>query len=92
MQTYTRIANPNWIFRRTHLRSEFALPVKMELLHDAIVGRLQHLHLRAAQMVARREMRSCSASECQHLDAGIVRGGNDMCGEILDGSRLETSQ
>jgi hypothetical protein len=64
----------------------------MELLHDAIVGRLQHLDLRATQMVARREMCSRSAAERQHLDACVVRGGDDMCCEILDGSRLEAGQ
>jgi hypothetical protein len=63
----------------------------MELLHDAVVGCLQHLDLGATQMVAGREMRSCSATERQHLDAGVVRSGNDVRGEILDGSGLETS-
>ena len=38
--THPRIANPDRIFRRTHLRPELALPVEMELLHDAVVGRL----------------------------------------------------
>ena len=43
--TYTRITNPDRILRRSHLRPELALPVEMELLHDAVVGCLQHLDL-----------------------------------------------
>jgi hypothetical protein len=92
LQTYTRIANPNWIFHRSHLRPELALPVEMELLHDAIIGCLQHLDLRTTQMVARREMCSCSAAKRQHLDACIVCSGDDMCCEILNGSGLEAGQ
>ena len=41
-------------------------------------------------MVAGREMGSCSAAKRQHLDASVVRRGNDMRREILDGSGLET--
>jgi hypothetical protein len=88
-ETYIRIANPNWIFGGTHLRPKLALAVEMELLHNAIISRLQHLDLRTTQMVARCEMGSSSTAECQRLDARRGRSGNDMCGEILDSSRLD---
>jgi hypothetical protein len=53
---------------------------------------LQHLDLGATEVVAGRETGSRSATERQHLDASVVRSGNDMRREILDSSGLETSQ
>jgi len=64
----------------------------MELLHDAIISCLQHFDLGAAQMVARRQMRSGSTTKRQHLDASVVRGRDDMCGEVFDGPRLRAGQ
>lgn len=91
-KTYIRVANPNRIFCRTHLCPELALPVKMELLHDAIISCLQHFDLGAAQMVARRQMRSGSTAKRQHLDASVVRGRDDVCREVFDGPRLRAGQ
>ena len=91
-KTYVRIANPNRIFRCTHLCPELALPVKMELLHDAIISCLQHFDLGAAQMVARRQVRSRSTAKRQHLDASVIRGRDDVCREVFDGPRLRAGQ
>ena len=43
-------------------------------------------------MMAWRQMRRCSATECQGLDAGIVGSGNDVRREVLNGSRLKAGQ
>ena len=91
-QTYAGIANPDRILGRTHLCPEFAFSVEVELLHDAVISRLQHLDLGATQVVARRQMRGCSTTECQHLDAGDACGRNDVCCEVLYSSRLEAGQ
>jgi hypothetical protein len=90
LQTYIRVANPNRIFCRTHLCPELALPVKMELLHDAIISCLQHFDLSAAQMVARRQMRSCSTAKRQRLDASVARRRDDVCREVFDSSGLKS--
>jgi hypothetical protein len=92
LQTYIGIANPNRIFCRTHLCPELTLPVKVELFHDAIIGCLQHFNLGAAQMVARRQMRSCSTTKRQRFDASVVCSRDDVCREVFDGSRLRVGQ
>jgi hypothetical protein len=64
----------------------------MELLHDAIISCLQHFDLGATQMMARRQMRSCSTTKRQRFDASVVRGRDDVCREVFDGSRLRAGQ